>query len=1287
MNNITNIEKSLCTGCGACYNKCPTNAITMETDKDGFLYPCINEDRCIDCGGCYEICPQVKMVPKNNLLTAYGVSCSYSEAVSVFAGAIFQQGGSVCAPKYSDDFMSVYHAWANNADELVPLLDAKFVQSNTKNTFKETRELLEGGKTVLFIGLPCEISGLYSFLNKKYNKLYTLDYACGGHDSVNAYSSFIREYSQGKELTGVQLNVSSQIATAVQFKDGTAKQSAVNDSKWLEGQGVTKGECCYKCGYADIDRVADITLATGKTECGLKNENDIVVLLNNKKAANLFDNLQKAVPCQEISAVKAQSGCERLKKPINKDEYRKYFFNKLYKGYHSALWYGKGMRFDVGIIGWWFASNYGSSLTYYALAKILEDTGRKPIFIHVPKLDGTPWDRDAQQTIKFIEKRFRVAKYRDMAHIHEVNNFCDAFMLGSDQMWTPLATNLVGYTFFLDFADLNKKKIALSTSFGQDTFEADENICATAGDFLRRFDAISVREYSGVDICKNKFGVDAQQIIDPVFLCTEKQYDELVSEVSLELPKKYLLSYILDPSAEKEEAVKKIAKKEKLEIISIMSMRDYDKNASNWHVGKIVPKPSTEEFLHYVKNCSYLVTDSHHGACMGIIYKRPYAAITNASRGVTRFETVAKAFGLESRVLYHPLDALENDEIHKHIDYDKVFEKIEAEKSRAFKWIEDAFAKETVPAKETVKTMEAKVTVLQRTIANTVNDYERRIKAMAEKPAAEKTVVPVAPELKNSFDFIKIRLLATLLRDYGVKHVVLSPGGRDVPIIRMFENNEKEFTLHRVTDERSAGYYGLGIASALNEPVACVCTSGTAASNYLPAVTEAYFTGVPLIMITADRLSVYHGQGEDQTIPQKDIYKDVVKMALSLPDNGGGLVEYQMRRDISACILESTHHGNGPVHINVPIKDVGVGAKAPKEQWSVLPRQHHILRTSFVDGGKEMHRWTSELKKSPRVLVVYGQNKPLSKEEAQDVERFASKYNCAIVTDSISNYHSEYCVNPFNMLSQISQEEFNKRLAPDILITVGGKRLMNDPLTFKVRDGHGIRHWSVTSDGSIKDFYFKLSSVIESTQAQFFKWFADDAGNSRNDKKYLNTWKEMVEKYPIKMAENFNSFYIQDKFFPQLPKNSFVHLGVGQSFFFVRRHNIDPSVEVYCNMGTNGIDGCTSTFMGQCAVENERPCFLIVGDLSFFYDMNSIWNKSLNKNMRILLVNNNGSGLLRNHNLKAVTSVHNTSSEGWVRSTGFEYMSAHTKEEFDEKLKYFTSNKSDKALFFEVFCD
>lgn len=528
-----------------------------------------------------------------------------------------------------------------------------------------------------------------------------------------------------------------------------------------------------------------------------------------------------------------------------------------------------------------------------------------------------------------------------------------------------------------------------------------------------------------------------------------------------------------------------------------------------------------------------------------------------------------------------------------------------------------------------------------------------------------------------------------MLRDYGVKHIVLSPGGRDVPLVRMFEYNDKTFVIHQVTDERSAAYYGLGIAAQLRQPVACVCTSGTAASNYLPAVTEAYYTGVPLIVITADRKDIYHEQGEDQTIPQKNIYNGVVKKSVTLPEGSGYMAEYQAKRDISDCILETTHNGFGPTHINIAIDNISMGADLPREKWALLPHiSPLILRVGVNDGKDQLMKWVESLKRSQKILIVYGQNPPPTPKQKANIEKFASKFNCLIVTDHIANLNCAYNLKTYNMLNAITQKQFNEELAPDILISVGGKSLMNDPLTFKVRSGpKNIRHWSVIPGGRIKDFYFRLTSVLDMAQDFFFEWFAEHAGDICNNGVYYNKWKTLVDKYGAPVYNKFDALYIQSKLVPAIPDRSILHLGVGQSFFFTRRFKLKENVEVFCNMGTNGIDGCTSTFMGQCSVVKDRLCFLLVGDLSFFYDMNSIWNKNPDKNVRILMVNNNGTDLLRGHGLRAISSVHNTEARGWVESTGFKYMEAHTKEEYEDKLRYFVSNESDKPLFFEVFCE
>ncbi len=911
---------------------------------------------------------------------------------------------------------------------------------------------------------------------------------------------------------------------------------------------------------------------------------------------------------------------------------------------------------SVAIIGYWFATNYGGVASYYSLYKKIEEMGYAPFLVENPYLES---DREGLDT--FPRKFFgsigaSISECFDNSNLQELNKLADIFVLGSDQVLTSSSIRAFGKLFLMEFSNEKKNKIAFSSSCGGDNLKSNPEVVNYAKRCLEKFNSISVREFSAIDILREKFDLVVDVVLDPIFFTPKEKYKELGTLYSAEKQEPYLLSYILDPTEDKKEGILKLSKQLNLNSKIVLDGRKFthEKNRALINMDNdVLPELDFEQWLYYFSDADFIFTDSFHGAAMAIIMNKPFIMYANHGRGYPRFVTLAKMFDLGNRLIQKTSDI--NDMlISENIDYEKINSILNEKITFAENWLRASLK-------------------------------ERHILKKASKTIEKKEI----ENLHNNVDFVKIRLLATLLRDYGIKHIVLSPGGRDVPLVRMFEHNEEEFILHRVTDERSAAYYGLGIAAQLQQPVACVCTSGTAVSNYLPAVTEAFYTGVPLIVITADRREVYHHHGEDQTITQKNIFGDVVKKFISLPEAGGYLAEYQTRRDISECILETMHNGKGPVHINITIDNIAMGANISKFGWKILPRiGQHILRVNPNDGDATMMRWVRELNKSTKILIVYGQNAKLTLNERQVVERFASKYNCVILTDHISNLNCAYSLKPHNMLLNISQSEFNDQLSPDILITVGGKRLMNDPLTYKVRHGlRNIRHWSVVPDGKVKDFYFRLTSVLEMSQNYFFEWFGNHAGENINNGVYFDKWKQAIEKHKTPIIENFNSLYIQSKFLPQIPENSILHLGVGQTFIESRRFNINKDVEVFCNMGTNGIDGCTSTFMGQCIVARDKMCFLLVGDLSFFYDMNSIWNKPLHKNMRILMVNNNGSGLLRGNNLKAISSVHNTSAKGWVESTGFEYLTANSKETFEEKLKYFLSMNIEKPLFFEVFCE
>lgn len=916
----------------------------------------------------------------------------------------------------------------------------------------------------------------------------------------------------------------------------------------------------------------------------------------------------------------------------------------------------------IGVIGYWFATNYGGVASYYSLYCQLKKMGYDPFMIDTPYLATDKEGVDVFSRNFFKRMNVPIFSEYDLNSIDKLNSLADTFILGSDQVLTGFSARAFGKLFLMDFANETKKRIGVSLSCGGDKLELSDALYGFVKKNLDRFTDVSMREYSAVDLIKDKFGMKTDLLIDPIFFTSAEEYANIGRLSGLPEEKTpYVASYILDPNPDKKNAVEKITNTLGMDTKIILDGRKFthDKNFALMDMpDKTLKELLFTEWLHYMQNASFVFTDSFHGAAMSIILNKPFIMYANYQRGYPRFVTLVKMFDVGGRMITKS-DELKDTVIRAEIKYGSINAKMNKMLEYAHKWIGGALAK---PAKS----------------------FEISPEEQHERLIQEKT-----QQLYSNPEFIRIRLLATLLRDYGVKHIVLSPGGRDVPLVRMFEYNDKTFVIHQVTDERSAAYYGLGIAAQLRQPVACVCTSGTAASNYLPAVTEAYYTGVPLIVITADRKDIYHEQGEDQTIPQKNIYNGVVKKSVTLPEGSGYMAEYQAKRDISDCILETTHNGFGPTHINIAIDNISMGADLPREKWALLPHiSPLILRVGVNDGKDQLMKWVESLKRSQKILIVYGQNPPPTPKQKANIEKFASKFNCLIVTDHIANLNCAYNLKTYNMLNAITQKQFNEELAPDILISVGGKSLMNDPLTFKVRSGpKNIRHWSVIPGGRIKDFYFRLTSVLDMAQDFFFEWFAEHAGDICNNGVYYNKWKTLVDKYGAPVYNKFDALYIQSKLVPAIPDRSILHLGVGQSFFFTRRFKLKENVEVFCNMGTNGIDGCTSTFMGQCSVVKDRLCFLLVGDLSFFYDMNSIWNKNPDKNVRILMVNNNGTDLLRGHGLRAISSVHNTEARGWVESTGFKYMEAHTKEEYEDKLRYFVSNESDKPLFFEVFCE
>lgn len=918
-------------------------------------------------------------------------------------------------------------------------------------------------------------------------------------------------------------------------------------------------------------------------------------------------------------------------------------------------------KYDVGILGYWYATNYGSAITYYALYKAIEKNKQVPVLIDRPEKEKDAEGLDVFPR-RFLNSHCNISESVKWEDLEKLNNICETFVIGSDQVWTRDAIRITRYMFFLNFVNNNKREIAYAPSFGQDRFEVTPEEHALVSKYLSKFDAISVREQSGKDILKNQFGIEAQHILDPVFLIDIKDYDKLAEESKVDTSEDFALAYILDPTPDKEEFIRKSAEKLGLKVKIILDGRKgtYDRNRAKFayfNDEHILPNMEVVDWVKYFKDAKYVLTDSHHGMAMAIIYNKQFIVYANRGRGYTRFTSLLNLLGITDRMIDNTNQA-DDSLIFSDIDYNKVMSKLNQEREAAHQWLSEA--------------LKCKIKDKSKILFKAYNGVER--------PLSQVKILPSYPEFK------KARLLATLLRDYGLKHVVISSGTRHVDLVRIFEANSC-FKTYPVVDERSAGFFAIGIAQMVKEPVILCCTSGTSTANYLSAVAEAFYQNVPLIVITADRFPCFLGQEEDQTICQNNIYGNMVKKSVTIPVSDGALSEWQTRRMISDAILEATHHGMGPVHINFPI--LTINRKKPDE--SVLKLGTPIRQIRRIVAGQDEWKWKDRIEflktRVKKILLIYGQNHDFMDDyDLTLFEKFCEKFKCVVVKDHLGNCNYNKAFQSTPIVNLVSQEFFDQELCPDLVITFGGRLMSVNPLVNLLRASKkNYYHWRIAEDGEVRDKYKRLSCVFECTKNYFMKNLLEKAVAYNGDDNYYNSWLNASLKFKQKTFTNYSEQFAIERVVKSIPQDSILHLALSNISRFANRFPIKAGIRSFCNLGTNGIDGSTSTFMG-CAAVTDKLCFLLVGDLSFFYDMNSLWNKRLKSNIRIVLFNNGQAGLLADHESPAITYSHNTTAKGWVESLGFNYFSVRNAEELSSILPAFVEKNSNKPIFLEVFC-
>lgn len=724
---VDGLAKRHCCGCGACAQVCPKGAIAMVQDAEGFYYPEVDREKCIECGLCSKACPVLAEQPHNDVVTTcYAQWSDMDTRLASSSGGMFTElaryafarGGAVFGAAY-DENLVVRHRMVESEEELDALRGSKYVQSQTGECYCEARELLDQGRFVLYSGCPCQIAGLYAYLGKPYDNLLTVDLICHGVPSPGLFARYLRE-DYGSNVRDVKFRDKAAYGWSTHMNvyraDGAVHRETCSRDPYYRMflPCLAMRPFCSHCKFTKLPRVADISIGDWwgieKFDRELNDGNGTsLVLLNNERGRGVFNEIKGSFSrVKEFPLDEARPRNYTIDRPFKAHPARARFFKLLEnQPFDKAVRYALDYRFDIGLFGLWYGENYGSILTYFGLVKVLEGMGLSVALLANPL--GS--DRgDKLQPTQFARRQgFFITKRRPLAKMHECNAFCDAFMVGSDQLWNPGLSRPYGHSYFLSFAAPDRKRIAYGTSFGKGNFTFDARYQERSRMELAKFDAISVRDDFSGRMLKKDFGRGSVKVLDPALLCDPAAYRELASQaeplqgVDGRLPDltpgSYIFAYILDPNEHTCDLLADIVRKAgKAVVVSIdMAPRKVEQNqglfADGWKRDVyVLSEPTPEQWLHGIEQADSVVTDSFHGTLFSHVFQKRFVALPNARRGKDRFTDALGVLGLTDRIapkLEGNVDAVVNL-LEQPVDYERSNALLARERAHSRRWLHDA---------------------------------------------------------------------------------------------------------------------------------------------------------------------------------------------------------------------------------------------------------------------------------------------------------------------------------------------------------------------------------------------------------------------------------------------------------------------------------------------------------------------------------------------------------------------------------------------------------------------
>lgn len=691
-----------CVGCGACQSVCPVHAIAMVENEEGFLYPQVNDEKCIQCGKCLAHCPtQLSLNPTTNPQVCYAVQMEDDCRRESSSGGIFpaigqaflKQGGMVCGAVFRDDF-SVCHIVSDREEDLAAMRSSKYLQSDTTGVYEKVREKLDEKIPVFFTGCACQVAGLKAYLGKEYENLYTMDVVCHGVPSPKIWREYVQEHeNKDGDLREVSFRKKDKMGwgTGVYMKHRNGKEYlAQGGDIFIIGflNNWYLRESCYQCEFKGR-KYSDLTAGDF---WGIDRLNDAVedgkgtsyLTINSTQGVKLFNLIQPEISKIATFANKdAVMYNPSILHPTERTKVRDYFFRDSKQNSLSQriIRFFDSLHFEIGLVLWW-SPNYGNAMTNYALYQTLN---KKHDVLAIDNMSLYPLGRFERFARDYYRRSSDYYPYGQRKTLQEA---CGTLIVGSDQTWNYYFEQQFGCGKYyqLDFAEDSTRKISYAASFGMEGAEAPEEY---ASDY-QRFQAISVREEFGVDICRKKYGVDAQWVLDPVFLLESSDYDVLAEKSAVREEEPFIMAYLLNPTPEKREACKRIQKA--LGGIKIINVSENSKELRDWYrhileFDHVLGDIEVEDWVYYMKNCKYVITDSFHGTCFAVIFQKNFLTFVN--RQPDRFSVFKKFTGTSERIM-KPGQEIDYDEVIKDLDYEVITQQLQNERKKSLEWLENA---------------------------------------------------------------------------------------------------------------------------------------------------------------------------------------------------------------------------------------------------------------------------------------------------------------------------------------------------------------------------------------------------------------------------------------------------------------------------------------------------------------------------------------------------------------------------------------------------------------------